>query len=272
MSIHYQKAINVNKKQLGLGILSLLLFCLLYFVLDTKPKKQQLLEKSRSANLESTGIQIIQKEAKETLAQDQLDFITALEVQLSQEENDSIKNVRREELSSSWFKMGHPAIAGYYAEKIAEFNDSSNAWGISGTTFFYGLQSYESEKLKSFCQKRSIKSLEKAISLDPDNVDYKINLALCYVEMPPKDNPMTGILQLVGLNKEFPNNVKVLNQLGRLAIQTNQLDKALERLSSAEKLSPDNKTTICLLAELYGKKKETILAEKYVKQCNELIK
>lgn len=262
----------MTKKQLSLGLISLLLFCVLYFVLDTKPKQQQLLEKSRSANLESTGIQIIQKEAKETLSQDQRDFITALEVQLNQEENDSLKNIRREELSSSWFKMGHPAISGYYAEKIAEVKEDGNAWGITGTTFFYGLQSYESDKLRSFCQKRSIKALEKAISLDPENVDYKINLALCYVEIPPKDNPMTGILQLVGLNREFPDNVKVLNQLGRLAIQTNQLDKALERLSSAEKLSPDNKTTICLLAELYSKKNETILADKYVKQCNELIK
>jgi tetratricopeptide (TPR) repeat protein len=272
MYIPYQKAIKVNKKQVGLGVLSLLLFCVLYFVLDTKPKKQQLLEKSRSANLETTGIQIIQNEAKEKISQEELDFITALEVQLNRAENDSLKLKSQEELSSSWFKMGHPALAGYYAEQIAEEKDTDAAWGIAGTTYFYGVQSYTDDRLKQFSHKRAIDALEKAISLDPDNIDYKINKALCYVEIPPEDNPMTGILQLVGLNRENPENVPVLNQLGRLSIQTNQLDKALIRLQTAEELSPDNKTTICLLAQLYSKRNETNLAEKYVKLCEEVIK
>jgi len=261
----------MDKKQLGLLLVSLALFCVLYFVLDTKPNKQKLLEKSRSANLESTSIQLIEKDAKTSLNKEQLNFIEAFEVQMHQESNDSLKAILQEQLSSHWFKMGHPAIAGYYAEELAKKNETADAWGIAGTTFIYGLQNYESEKLKSYCFKRGINALETASSLDPDNVDHKINLALAYVESPPKDNPMMGILQLVGLNRENPENVKVLNQLGRLAIKTNQLDKALERLNSAEALSKDNKTTICLLAELYSKRQETAKAESYAKKCNELI-
>ncbi len=262
----------VNKKQLVVIGISVLVFCLFYFVLDTKPSKQKLVETSRSANFESTGIQLIFEDAKAGLKKDQLNAIEAGEVQLKNATSDSLQQKSKMELSKMWFQMGHPAIAGYYAEEIAEVNNDESSWSIAGTTYLYGVQAYEEEKLKDFCAKRSRKALEKASSLNPDNIDHKINLALGYVEFPPKDNPMAGILQLVGLNKKYPENVNVLNQLGRLAIQTNQIDKALERLKSAEALEKNNKTTICLLAEAYSKKENETLFNAYSVRCNELIK
>lgn len=262
----------LNKKQSFVIAIAVLVFGVLYFMLDTKPSEQKLLEKSRSANFESTGIQLIFQDAKASLNQDQLNAIEAGEVQLKGSKTDSLKENAKKELSKMWFKMGHPAIAGYYAEEIATDKDDEVSWSIAGTTYLYGVQSYEEEKLRSFCVKRSRKALEKASSLNPENVDHKINLALGYVEFPPEDNPMAGILQLVGLNKKHPENVKVLNQLGRLAIRTNQIDKAIERLKSAEAVEKDNKTTICLLAEAYSKKENETLYNAYSVRCKELIK
>ena len=262
----------LNKKQSIVIAIAVLIFGVLYFVLDTKPSKQKLLEKSRSANFESTGIQLIFKDAKASLKKDQLDVIEAAEVQLKNASVDSLKEKAKVELSQLWFRSGHPAVAGFYAEEIAEIKNDEDSWAIAGTTYLYGVQSYEEEKLKDFCAKRSRKTLEKASSLNPDNVDHKINLALGYVEFPPKDNPMAGILQLVGLNKKYPENVKVLNQLGRLAIRTNQIDKAIERLSAAEAIDKNNKTTICLLAEAYSKKENETLYTTYSVRCKELIK
>jgi len=62
---------------------------------------------------------------------------------------------------------------------------------------------------------------------------------------------MQGILMLKELNDKYPNNVSVLNQLGRLAIQTGQGEKALERLTKAYELDPKNGATICMLASAY---------------------
>jgi cytochrome c-type biogenesis protein CcmH/NrfG len=107
------------------------------------------------------------------------------------------------------------------------------------------------QKTRDFCSKRALKSFEMAISLAPDKVEPKINQALVFVDNPEKDNPMKGILMLRELQQKYPQNTSVLNQLATLAIKTNQIDKALERLEESYKIDPSNMNTICLLAEVY---------------------
>ncbi len=262
---------NRGKYPIGILLFSILVFCVLYFVLDTKPQEQKLLEKSRAANFESTNIQILKKEANNDLALEVKQFLEALELQYHQEQDSIAKDSLREVLSSQWFKAGQPAVAGYYAEEIAKDKSDAESWGITGSTYYYGIQNETEDKVKQYCKSRALKAFDNAISLNPDNIDYKINKALVFVEMPPQDNPMTGILQLVQLRKDYPGTPKVLNQLGRLALQTNQIDTALERLNEAYEINPNNKTTVCLLAEAYTKKNETSLVEKFVSKCTELI-
>ena len=83
---------------------------------------------------------------------------------------------------------------------------------------------------------------------------------------------MKGIQMLLSLNDEYPNNVKVLNQLGRLAIQTNQWDRALKRLKAALAVEPNNRSTICMITKVYESLQEFSEAERYRKLCAELDK
>ena len=85
----------------------------------------------------------------------------------------------------------------------------------------------------SIARPKPLSAFEKAISLNPGNVDHKINKALCFVELPDEGNPMQGILQLRELNQKHPDNVNVMVQLARLALKTNQLERAKERLQQA---------------------------------------
>jgi len=78
---------------------------------------------------------------------------------------------------------------------------------------------------------------------------------------------MQGILMLRDLNTKYPKNVAVLNQLGKLALQTNQSERALERLEAAIKLEPENNVTICLLAEAYSQLGDKTKATEYKKKC-----
>lgn len=234
--------------------------------MNVKPEKMRIVEKSRMENLESTGIQIISREAKKKLSKEDAAYIEMLEVQANSSPKDSLNNFR-EDLSSAWFKLGHPAMAGYYAEEIAKEKDTEEAWSIAGTSYLYGVKNYKEQKLKDFCSKRAVAALESAISINPDNIDHKINLALGYTDNPPSNNPMMGILQLLDLNKKFPENVKVLNQLGRLGLETNQIAKAIARLEKALSLSPDNEFTICLLAKAYRSANEIEKADQFEKRC-----
>jgi len=258
----------MSKFQIGAIVGAIVFFLILYLGFDTMPPKQKELEKSRIFNLESTSISNLVQEAKAKLTPEQSSIIEAIHLDLNKVGSDSLKKVViLKSLSGTWYEMGYPAIAGSYAQDIASIEKTGEAWSMAGTTYALCVKSDADEKTKEFCSKRAIKAFENAISIMPDNVEARINLAICYVDRPPTDNPMQGILILRDLNTKYPENVSVLNQLGKLALQTNQIDKALERLEKAIELDPKNQNTICLLAEAYTTIKNAAKAAEYNKKC-----
>lgn len=246
----------MTKLQSGISIGAVLLLLVMYFGCDTKPPKQKEIEKTRIANAETTGIRTLEKEAKDTLNQSDAGFIAALENAVQTAPNDSAKLAGLKRLSSNWFRLGRPDIAGYYAEEVAEKSEDEQSWSIAGTTYNLCIQRIEEQKIRDFCTKRAVNAFESAISLNPENTSHRVNLALCYTENPPQDNPMKGVLLLVDLVKQYPEDPLVLSNLGRLAIKTGQWAKAKERLESAYKFAPNDKGIICLLADTYTQLKD----------------
>ncbi len=255
----------LNKYQFILIAFSIVAFLTMYFGCETKSKNIQALEKSRALSMEVTGIQNIINEAKKKLTQNQLSTLETMTAQL--EKDTANRQATLKLLASEWYKCGHAAVSGHYAEEIATKSNTEDAWSIAGTTYVFGIKTATDEKTKEFCKSRAIKAFENAISLNPSNIDHQINMALCYVERPSQDNPMKGILMLRELNTKYPDNIGVLTQLARLALKTNQIDKALERLNQALKLDSKNKTTLCLLAEAYGLANDVQNAEVFKKKC-----
>ena len=247
------------------------LFSLLYFGFDTKTPEQESLEKSRQLAAESASIEVLLKSAKESLSAPQSNDLLALETQLETTASDSARAKILQQISGKWFEYGYPAIAGHYAERVAELIGTEEAWSITGTTFTLCVQREDDPRIKDYCTDHAVQAFESAISINPSNIAHKVNLALCYTENPPQDNPMRGILMLVELNKEFPDNVLVLNNLGRLAINTGQFDRALERLEKALSLEPENTTSICLLSRAYEGVGQIEKAQQFRQKCEQLI-
>jgi len=241
----------MTKLQLSVILSAIALFFALYFGCDTKPPEQEAIERSRSLAIESTDISTLRSEARKTLSPAAASNILVLEQQLEGITTDSNKVAALEELSSAWFSAGHPAIAGYYAEEIANITGTEEAWSIAGTTYAIGAQRAEDTKVRSFSSNRAIQALENAISLNPQNTQHKVNLALVYAEDPPQDNPMRGVQMLLDLNQKEPENVFVLLALARLAIRTGQYERAATRLETILQQEPSNAQAICLLADVY---------------------
>ncbi len=260
----------MNKGQWILIGSAALLFAVLYFGFDTKPSKQKAIEKQRAGSLASTDINSMLVDAKAGLPAQSSASVMALEGDLEKAVQDTAKASAYKELSSLWFQLEKPGIAGYYAEKVAEIARDEEAWSIAGTTFSLCLQREMEEKIRSFCTNHAVQALEKAASLNPANLQHKVNLALVYAENPPKDTPMKGILMLRDLNEQYPDNVLVLTQLGRLAIKTSQFDRAIERLSRAVELEPGNKAATCLLAQAYEGKGDAAKATDFKSKCEKL--
>ena len=75
---------------------------------------------------------------------------------------------------------------------------------------------------------------------------------------------------LIELNKQYPENVPLLTQLGRLAIKTGQFDKAVQRLEQALSLEPDNPTANCLIVKAYEGAGDEPKAAEFRPKCDKL--
>lgn len=248
----------LSNKQIILVAASIGLVILMYFGCDITPPQIKDSEKSLSQNIEATSVQNILNAAQKSMTKEQIAVIDLLLKEL-QESEDSSKVEKLIALSSKWYEFGQPALSGDYAQQVAEIEQSESAWAVTATTYTLCVKLSTDQTIKDFCSKRALSSFDNALSLNPDNVEHKINRALVNVENPPNGQPMTGILQLRSLNEKYPENTSVINQLAQLAIRTNQIDRAIDRLLVAIKLEPENKTSNCLLAEAYtlaGKESE----------------
>ncbi|MBP7274265.1 MAG: tetratricopeptide repeat protein [Saprospiraceae bacterium] len=257
----------MTKSQLLTITLAVIAFIGLYTFGSTKPKGQALIERTRSLSLVSTDATSLIIDAKKKLSADKIAWLDVTDKALTNAQQDSTKATILQKLSAQWFEWGNAPIAGYYAQQVAEIRKTEEAWSIAGTTFTIALQKTAEEKVRQYSSDNAIKSFENAISLNPQNTNNRINLALCYAENPPKDNPMKGILMLIDLNKKYPDNVSVLVQLGKLGIKTGQYEKAIERLKKAVALDPKNTTAYCYLAEAYKGFGDTLQADAAAKNC-----
>lgn len=253
---------------LTIGVFSLL-FLVLYFGFDTKPKDIKLAEKSRANLIESTNIQNLLQIARGELRADEMGVFDAMFMRLEMAQSDSTKIQEYKNLSSTWYQKSYYGIAGHYAEEIAKIADDEISWSIAGTTYAKGITEGKSDKEKEFCSVRSRQAFEKAISINPENLNHKVNLAVTYAEMPVAENPMKGVMMLLDMNKKNPENTSVMFQLARFGFQTGQYEKAAERLENLLALEPESKRAICLIADVYGALGNKTKAELYGQKCEQ---
>lgn len=240
---------------------------LIYIGCDTKAPQQQRAEQSRLLEAEATDVTVLIRQAHEQLEPAQIATIGTLEERLELVTDDSTRADALRQLSGRWYEYGHPAIAGHYAGEIAQLTNTGEAWSIAGTTYAICVQRSPEERIREFCSKRSVEAFENAISLDPDNVANRLNLALVYTDAPPADNPMKGVLMLRELQEQYPRNVQVLVSLGRLSIRTGQYQRAVQRLQQALAIDDSNRDAICLLQQAYEGLGDRDLAQAFAERC-----
>ena len=256
----------MRKEQWMLILGGVVLSFILLVGFGTKPESQKRVEEQRQIESTSLSIEKLIKDAKSALPAREKARIQALELKLQDASNQQSKTDALESLSAIWFEYNEPVISGEYATRVADIKREGKSWSIAGTTYVICVQKTQEDKLKQYCKGKAIEALQSAISLEPDTISHRVNLALLHVEYPPKDNPMKGILMLRDMTSKYPKSPLVLGQLGRLAIQTGQFEKAIERLSAAIDLSPERRY-FCLLAEALTGAGKIIEAEEAKSEC-----
>lgn len=247
---------------IAIAITSVLLLVTYQFC-DVRPR--DLDESLAQAPLAATGLESLIRAAREDLTPATMATLASLETELEAEEDEDLKTPILEQLAGEWYRAGHPAISGVYARRIAEAVQTEDAWSIAGTTFTLCIQKeQEINKTRQFCSSQAEQSYQAAISLDPDNIDNRINLALTYTE---SQVPMRGIQLLRDLEKQHPTEVRVYTTLAQLAIRTGQFEKAAQRLEKAAELDPENPDALCPLARVYENLENTEKSAIFAARC-----
>jgi len=257
----------MTKLQWIVTISCIALFAILYFGFDTKPSSFKEVERNRALTSTALDINQLVIGAVGNLEDAAKLEIATLDDDLNRSENEKQKVDVLKKISGFWYNKSRPDLSGHYASQIAEIESTVESWHITGSTFTLGLQQLEEGQQWDYCYDNAINAYQNAISLDPEYIDSRINLALCYVERAPENNPMKGITMLLDLNKKYPENIAVMTNLGKLAVRTNQLDKARIRFEKVLELESNNNVAICYLSEIFRGLGDIAKAKEYEALC-----
>ena len=241
----------MNKTQWIVVLTGVVLFAGLYFGSTNVPPETGELTKARAEIADQGQAAAYLDEAQQAIeASNQLELLV-LEDSIRQEEDMTLKLNMLERLSGGYYGSGQPLAAAIIAEDIAQERGTAEAWSIAGTTYLLSIRAMEVEAKRSFAAQQAKVAFENAISLAPQDINHRINLANVYIEKPAQDNPMQGILMLRDLSEQYPGEAPVYSRLATLAIQTGQYQRAVERLEVALELDPDNVRALQLMARAY---------------------
>jgi tetratricopeptide (TPR) repeat protein len=243
-------------------------FFILYFGCDTKSKFQKTVAESSHRTIAASDPKTLLTAARNALTPAQLAEIQPLESALQTsnmaptQQADALKKV-----SGAFHRFGQEAAAAHFAEQVAEVEKTETAWAIAGGNYRLAVKQTQDASLRDFCTQRAVAAYQNAASLNPKQLEHKINLALCYTENPLKDEPMKGILLLRELDAANPDNTAINLKLAELAIQTRQFEKAIARLEKVLAREPNLARANCLAADAYTGAGNTAKAAEVSKKC-----
>lgn len=243
------------------------LLAVLYFGFDTIPSRQKELEKSRILTGPTFDIHTLQADAKKQLEAEDLGYLETLESQAQFSQDDSSRAAVLKQLSGFWFQQQKPILAGSYARQVAEIQQDAQSWSIAGTTFAAALSQDLEAETKEKARNEAVAAFENAISLEPNVIEHRVNQALCYIETPDAAQPMKGIQMLANMATTYPESPLPPFHLARLAVRTNQMERAEERIRQALEKDPTNSKIACLAIEIFTANQKTEEAARLQSVC-----
>ncbi|MBN8702015.1 MAG: tetratricopeptide repeat protein [Bacteroidetes bacterium] len=174
-------------------------------------------------------------------------------------------------LIAFWDAKKMPVIASYYTEQLANKKNTSGYYTTSGLRYYRAV-GFAKEDMRPALYSSAIRILNKAIELNPNNLEAKTGLGVCYVESTPE--PMKGITLLREVVQQDSTFIDAHINLGLFAVKSGQFDKAIDRFNKVLKINAEYLEAYLYLADCYeqvGNKKEAIFAlENYKNRVNDI--
>ncbi|MGZ3811660.1 MAG: tetratricopeptide repeat protein [Mucilaginibacter sp.] len=203
--------------------------------------------------------------------------INDLEYQLKKASNAADKLNLQKQLAKQWDDDNQPAPSAFYYQAVARKEPTFDNWMTAGNHFNDAYKSTQDTSVQPAFVENAIEAYKNAVKLKPGDLDAKTGLGIAYVNQtslgiadPNGGSPMQGIMLLLDVVKQDPNNRNANLNLGLFAMKSGQFDKAVARFKTviAQKAEVE---PYFYLAESYkqlGMKKEAIAA---YQKCKEMI-
>lgn len=222
---------SIQKKKLFILLGAIALIAVLYF------QPTQIVSKKEKEEAAAPGdfFTRILSQAKGSLKRQELEPLAKLEADL-ENANAENKVLLLDSLAHSWQRLRVPALAAHYLDEKATLAPEEKNEMEAGSNYFEAFGLAGDTGLKAYLIQGAIRNYEKVLARNPENLDAKSDLALCYAE--GTTNPMQGIMLLRDVVTKNPKHEGAQFNLGILSVRSGQLDKAIERFNNVLVINP----------------------------------
>lgn len=214
-------------------------------------------------------VEMVSAAAKVTIGPALSAQINDAENQLKNTSDAAAKLVLQKKLARQWDDVNQPAPAAFYYQAIAGTENTFDDWSIAGTHFNDAFKLTQDTAAQPAFVNNAIACFKNATKLKPEDLSAKTGLGIAYVNQtslgitdPDGGSPMQGIMLLLDVVKQDPNNRNANLSLGLFAMKSGQYQKAVQRFKTIIAQKPEVEPYF-YLAESYkqlGMKKEAIEA------------
>ena len=220
----------------------------------------------------------VSKHDESELILKQKSILTAAQVQeinsLEKDAKINIGELAYLKLAKKWDDFKQPGIAGLYYFQAAKSNQNVKSWLLAGDKMRTSLVNQPDSIASPIYFDKAISAYQEVLKLDPENLDAKTGMGVCYVS--GSSNPMQGISLLLGVVSKDPQNVNANFNLGLFSMRSGQYQKAVGRFQTVVMKAPTGEAYF-YLAQAYqnlNQKSEAIAAylnsKKYITDAETL--
>ncbi|OJV53658.1 MAG: hypothetical protein BGO31_02020 [Bacteroidetes bacterium 43-16] len=174
-----------------------------------------------------------------------------------------------ESLGKRWQAIGQKGIAANYFAKAGDLENSEKIMNFAAHLYEEGMKASEDPAVRQLFADGKVASLNKVININPANDTATLDLALAMID---QGDVMNGVFKLRDFAEQNPKNLRAQVTLGKMALQSRQFDKAIERGKIILAIDKDNFETHLFMGEAYKEMGNTEKAIELFNQAKKIIK
>lgn len=151
----------------------------------------------------------------------------------------------------------------WYEGEAARLENSEKTLTFAAHLFLDNLQQEADPGLRQWSALQAKDLFERSLKLNPDNDSAKVGLGATYLFGGISEMPMEGLKWLREVEQKDSTNVYAQMTLAKGSLMSGQLDKAVSRLLTVNRLQPENVDAILMLADLYDRRNEKAKAAEW---------